>query len=340
MSEKKKVAIVIDDLGWCFDNIGNQVKNNLKEYYDVDVLPQHELFGDDFYKMLIYCEKYDIIHILWRGYISWLADEYTIYQIEELGFKFEDFMDRFVRNKVILTSVYDHKFLDSEFERNKTIFENVKNYSVSSNILNDIYSNLENIKKPQMVITDGVDLELFKPVNLERLERKDDKLIVGWTGNSKFTDDHDDDLKGVNAIILPAIKELKDEGYNVELDVADKNIKSRTHEEMPEYYNELDLYICTSRTEGTPNPVLESMACGIPIISTNCGIVSDAFGSKQKEFIIERTKEALKNKIIEIYNNRNLLKELSEENLKQIKDWDWKVKTLKFKEFYDKNITK
>ncbi len=30
------------------------------------------------------------------------------------------------------------------------------------------------------------------------------------------------------------------------------------HEDMPEYYNDIDIYVCASRTEGTPNTVLGS----------------------------------------------------------------------------------
>ena len=54
------------------------------------------------------------------------------------------------------------------------------------------------------------------------------------------------------------------------------------HEDMPEYYNGIDIYVCTSRTEGTPNTVLEAMACGVPVISTDVGIVPEVFGEKQK----------------------------------------------------------
>ena len=170
---------------------------------------------------------------------------------------------------------------------------------------------------------------------------KDDDIIkIGWTGNSKFTDENGDDLKGLNKIINPAIKELKEEGYKIELVVADRNIKFIPHNEMPKYYNNIDIYICTSRTEGTPNTVLEAMACGIPVISTDVGIVPEVFGEKQKEFIIERTKEELKKKIINLISNKQKLKMLSDENLKQIQKWDWKNQGEKYKEFFERNIKK
>ena len=108
---------------------------------------------------------------------------------------------------------------------------------------------------------------------------------------------------------------------------------------MPDYYNSIDVYVCASKNEGTPNPVLESMASGVPIISTNVGIVRDAFGKKQKEYILkERSKEELKEKLIDLINNKEKLQDLSNENLKQIQTWTWKDKCYQFKEFFDDNL--
>ena len=108
---------------------------------------------------------------------------------------------------------------------------------------------------------------------------------------------------------------------------------------MPDYYNSIDIYICGSKNEGTPNPVLESMACGVPIISTDVGIVRDAFGTKQKKYILEeRNKECLKSKIIELLKDKSQFEELSKENLKQIQEWTWKNKCYQFKEFFERNL--
>ena len=49
----------------------------------------------------------------------------------------------------------------------------------------------------------------------------------------------------------------------------------------------------------------------------------------------ERSKKALKEKIISIINNKEILKELSDENLKQIKKWDWAFKCEDFKNFFE-----
>ena len=113
------------------------------------------------------------------------------------------------------------------------------------------------------------------------------------------------------------------------------------HNEMVDYYSNIDILVCTSKFEGTPCPVLEGMACGNVIVSTDVGIVKEALGKKQSEFILkERTKECLKQKLIYLIENREIFEELSKENLEQIKKWSWTVISKKIKDFYDYTFQK
>jgi glycosyltransferase involved in cell wall biosynthesis len=41
------------------------------------------------------------------------------------------------------------------------------------------------------------------------------------------------------------------------------------------FYHRIDLLAVTSIAEGTPNPVLEAMACGVPVVSTPVGHVPE-----------------------------------------------------------------
>ena len=84
---------------------------------------------------------------------------------------------------------------------------------------------------------------------------------------------------------------------------------------MPDYYAQIDVYVCASKEEGTPNPILEAMACGVPVISTDVGVVRQLFGDKQQEFILaERSVAELAKKIERLHHERNLLAEHSQEN--------------------------
>lgn len=333
---KKKVAIIIDKIGWAYYNSALEIQKNLKNDFDIDIIDM-EMFGDNVVKVFLLSEKYDLMFFMWRGLISWLYSDYSKDYIKQLGFSFDEFMERFFKSKNIVTGVYDHLFLQQEQERTEFILNNVKDYIVCSKKLKDIYSNFE--KRPSMVISDGVDLELFKMYDTSKYKNIGKRTIkIGWCGNSKFTDENDDDLKGLNKIIKPAIKELVKEGYNIELDVADRNCRVIQHSKMPEYYNSIDIYVCASRTEGHPAPILEAMACGLPIISTDVGIVSEVLGNEQKNFIIERSADKLKERIIYILDNINVFNILSKENLEKIKKCSWKNKSEEYKEFFYKNI--
>lgn len=340
---KKNIAVIYDIDGWAFHNIAKQIKNNLSEYYNIDIFPV-SVFDDNLVKLVFLAEKYDLVHCLWRGLISTINQEYIKSYIHNLGLKYDEFIEKYLNSVNLTTSVYDHKFLDEEsFDNTRCFAKYAKNYTVSSSILKNIYDKLDIDKKPVMVISDGVDLNKFSPKNLERFKVeniKDRKIRIGWVGNSKFVDSlGDNDLKGVRNIIIPAIQELIDEGYNIEMKFADRNNGYIPHDKMPDYYNSIDLYICASKNEGTPNPILESMASGIPIISTEVGIVNDAFGPNQKQFILkERTKKCLKENIVKMLSNLKNFEEISKENYKQIQDWTWQKKCMLFKKFFDQNL--
>lgn len=340
---KKKIAIVYDVDGWAFCNIAKQIKKNLSEDFDIDIFPV-SVFDDNPVKLVLLADRYDLVHCLWRGLLSCLDFEYARGYIHNMGLTFEQFLKEHYSKTNITTSVYDHKFLDEEnFETTKSFAKYAKNYTTSSTILRDIYNKLDIDKKPIAVISDGVDITKFKATNLERFKLENiqsRKIKIGWVGNSEFTDSEgDSDLKGVRKIIKPALEELINEGYSIEIKFADRKEGYIPHDKMPEYYNSIDVYICASKNEGTPNPVLEAMASGVPIISTNVGIVRDAFGEKQKEFILEeRSKQALKDKIIALLKEKELFEELSKENLEKIKQWTWEEKCKQFKDFFERNL--
>lgn len=334
--EKKKIALIIDTKGWAFDNIAHQLKNNLPEY-DIDIIPG-EIFEGNMIKLFLFCEDYDLIHFMWRGYLSLVSREEMYQYSEALGIYFGEFAQKYILNKNVTFSVCDELYLTGEDAwRTEEIMKYAKGYFVTSNKLYNVYQKFS--KKPQMIIHDGVNLEKYIPLNLERFNNID-HITVGWTGNSKFKDsENDDDMKGVEGIIKPVIKELQDEGNNIELNLADRNVKMIPQEEMPKFYNSIDLYVCTSKTEGTPLPVLEAMAMGVPVISTDVGIVKEALGDKGKKYIMKnRSKEDLKQNIKQILTNKEDFSIISKENLEQIKNWDWKIISKQYKDFFQNNM--
>lgn len=330
--KKLRVALITDVDNWAFANIARNFKKNTQKL-DIEIIAMSYIDGDLF-KMWLLCNSFDVIHFFCRGLtISGTSDDLKN-KIRDLGGNYSSFYKRYIKNKVLTTCVYDHLFLNDDIDFTKYLFSNAKYYYVSSQKLKDIYDKLELKYLPSRVITDGVDLSMFYPINIDRFNNINKRKIkIGWVGNSNWVNNKTDH-KGINSIIKPAVLELQKEGYNVELLTSDKFDKMIPIDEMKDFYAKLDIYVCASISEGTPNPVLEAMACGVPVISTDVGIVSEVLGENAKDNILsERSVSCLKEKIVFLINNPDRFKILSNENLQRIKKWSWKYKTKDFEEF-------
>lgn len=333
---KPKIALIVDKRDWALDNIARNIKRYLSKYYDFKTIYMSEIPDQNPIYLAYACMDCDVTHFLWRGYLGFFDGDFAKYYAEYYGRGLEAFKNEILNQMYITASVYDHKYLGDSIDKTKSMLQYARKYTVSSKKLWDIYNALD-IPKPSVEITDGVDINKFYPTNKDRFKNiKNKKIVVGWVGNSSWNGDLNSDHKGIMTIIKPAIEELKAEGINIELQCADKNNSYVPYEKMPEYYQNIDLYVCASKDEGTPNPVLEAMACGIPVISTDVGIIREVFGQKQKKYILkERTVECLKNTIKDFIENLDSVQELIDENLNQIKEWTWEIKANEFKTFFD-----
>ena len=56
---------------------------------------------------------------------------------------------------------------------------------------------------------------------------------------------------------------------------------------LVDYYNVIDLYIITSREEGGPKALLESLACGVPLVSTKVGMVPDLIVHNENGYLVD-----------------------------------------------------
>lgn len=333
----KKIALIVDVENWAFANIARNIKENLSSEFEFTIIPIAYL-NSNIVRTLFLTEEYDLIHFFWRGIILKLnSNDYKKY-IRGLGGSVTDFNKKYLDDKIITSSVYDHLFLENEEDINKTkeIFSKCKYYYVSSNKLLNIYNTLDLENKPYGVITDGVSLEKFYVKKKNRYHDIDNRKIkIGWVGNSAWKQDQED-FKGVNTILKPTLQELIEEGYPIEMYFADRQERMIPHDKMVDYYQDIDIICCTSKIEGTPNPVLEGMACGTVVVSTDVGIVPDVLGEKQSQFILkERSKACLKERLIYLMEHRELFKELSKENQVQIENWTWKKISEKFKDFFN-----
>ena len=333
--EKKRLAVVADAKNWAFHTLAKLIKKELEDVADVDIFfTKEEPYKGNFFGLIEKIKGYDIIHFLWRKGLMDFESEEFISSVKEHGYDLDEYVSSVC--KKISTSVHDHMFLSEEeiIEYLPIFTKYSRKYYTISKKLFDIYSNIPQYPKPAAEISDTFDKALFYPKNLERFENipQDKPLTLGWVGNSGWNIDDGKgiDYKGLHSILEVVVKDLIGSGYNIVCDFADRKVRFIQPYEMADYYKNVDVYITCSYQEGTPMPVVEGMGCGLPIIATDVGIVPEVFGPLQSEFIIgnreilsdEQIREKLKEAIIKIYNDRTILKRLSDENLVQAKKLD------------------
>ncbi len=93
-------------------------------------------------------------------------------------------------------------------------------------------------------------------------------------------------------------------------------------EEIPKFYSYADMLVHPSLVEGFGMTILEAMACGTPVISSNGGSLPEVVGDAGILFDPTDSR-VLEEIILTVINNENLRKELTEKGLRRVKKFSW-----------------
>ncbi len=149
----------------------------------------------------------------------------------------------------------------------------------------------------------------FDPALFSWRERTGD-LRVGWAGTGRQADKR-------LSIIREACPDLLEVGpytRGVEL----------PYEQMPSFYNSIDVITCASDAEGDPRPLIEGMACGCFPVTVDVGIVPELVEHGVNGLIVERTPEAFRDAFAWCRANVDFVRARGRENAERmLRDRTW-----------------
>ena len=173
----------------------------------------------------------------------------------------------------------------------------------------------------------------------KKLQFPEDAFIVCFCGRFNFR-------KGVHRV-SDAIKELDDSRIRAifigsPMDDAKAQlpdcpgtlfIGQLNHEEIVYYLNASDVFVLPSIAEGCPNSVIEAMACGLPIISSNLLFNQDILDEDNSIMINPLDVKEIASAIRTLENDREYIIKLSEGSLKRSNELTIQKRTLKILSF-------
>jgi len=110
------------------------------------------------------------------------------------------------------------------------------------------------------------------------------------------------------------------------LQVPYRHVNLKTYWEIPRYYWALDLYIIASRDEGGPMALMETMASGVPLVSTRVGMCVDFIQDGINGFLAEvEDAEGLTENAVRVLENDKLRQSVTNNALSLARDHDWSV---------------
>jgi len=262
-----KILLLVDKLNWAYHSIAKSLcKYNTDENISFDVLPIKG--GIDVIKKEY--KKYDLFYVM--GFQT----------VKKLGF--------LPKEKTVVGIHSCHSWDDRKTSPTNVVYPSDELVSHLNSFLRVnavslyLYTTFRQKGLKKLHYTpNGVDSNVFIPK-----EKKDQDFTIGYSGTKAH-----DWRKGITEFIIPSAEKSK-----VKVNLAMRSTGSHIPlEDMPEFYNTLDAYVCASSSEGFSLSVLEAASCGVPIISTRISGCEDLIRHGENGLFVDRSVRDISEKI-------------------------------------------
>jgi glycosyltransferase involved in cell wall biosynthesis len=298
MIQKPSILIIADFPNWAYYAIQQFIVKQLSSEFD---------FYSDF---LIYNAKTKSKNPIKRVELFFEKKKYQALKkdasydiVVYLGFYFPELMNIKWTAKKTIRGIYTDSFPPQNLNFTGSVEEFKNQYLESTDALvcgsKKIKNDYNKILEASYFCNADVGEKLFS----KKAEKKGESssLVIGWTGNPKR------EFKGYYTHILPAVELAQKKHPNIEF-------KSRflgPMETLPFFYEDIDVCIIASDADAGPSMYGEASLMDIPCISTNIGFPGDVIENGVNGFIVEKDVNQIAEHIIKLYEDRELLRNMS-----------------------------
>lgn len=319
-----QIVLLCDQPGWAFETIARAVIACCGDHFPIRIVYSADMQKDHAAAARLLFPDGVIpraIHGFWRVQLFSLLEsvEFHAAVAHHLDVSVSEVVSILAAINVS-TGVPDYLRLEADsILKDLPRYHMLDQYSVGNQHLASLYEELPLFRAASSTLH---DISVVPDANAHQtvLEQKsqDQRCTVAWIGNSEWgrgggLKDH----KGYQSVVRPLVEHF-DADPDVEFMLIDKATGQKTQDEVMKALQGVDVLLCASVSEGTPLPVLEAMASGCCIVSTDVGIVSEVLEGRQREFIVPRDADSFITAIRTLKNRVSLRKRLQRENLMHV----------------------
>jgi glycosyltransferase involved in cell wall biosynthesis len=257
-------------------------------------------------------------------------------------------------NKHIVTFFHgrygEDPLLDKRFDLLKANIANIDAVAYANTIMRARLIELGVPDNKLFHVPIGVDLDVFKPLSSEERQRR--RKALGIPEGAFVIGSFQKDGQGWGEGFVPKLIKGPDIFVEAVAAVAKtrpvfcllsgpargyvkKGLEAADIPYLHEYYDNpddvvglyqlLDAYLVSSREEGGPKSILESLACGVPLVTTDVGMARDVLEGQNCGFICaSEDVKALSESLLKLAQDACLSKEFSVNSQRRIQDYSWR----------------
>lgn len=311
----KKIALISDVRDWAFD-----VNNRDIERYALTGCKVDHLYVNEFQKGTNW-PSLDTYDVIFMPYHRWHLEKFMHVPYERC---LSSLRSRWT---------FPEKPGIPTAEAFKLVNQFVRYHVVTMESFNELKLKCSGV----VYLTNPVNTELFKP-SLD----VSDEIVCEWNGNARHCDPLGNEVKGFDTIIVPACRQAA-----VKLVSAEYNTTRISHDQMPLFYSRASVALSASLYEGASNSVMESMASGLALISTDVGNAREMHESQIRHFsdsgivLVDRNIESFVKALKELKaKGIDRIREMGRMNAEEISQrWSWNAWADRYRTFFLKSLT-